>query len=73
MTQAYSETIPYNENVLLHSKMPHKRTDNVLPGGGGGGGMGEPFAQKILPRCPYFYETVEKKRGSYDGIGLHLK
>ena len=31
-----------------------------MPGGG------KPFAQKILASCPNFYETVRKKRGSYD-------
>ena len=31
-------------------------------------GGGKPFAQKILPSCPNFYETVEKKRGRYDAI-----
>ena len=34
-------------------------------------GGGEPIAQKILSSCPNFYETVERKRGSYDG--LHMK
>ena len=29
---------------------------------------GEPFAQKILTSCPNFYETVERKRGSYDAL-----
>ena len=29
-------------------------------------GGGKLFAQKILASCPNFYETVEKKRGSYD-------
>ena len=33
---------------------------------GGGGGGGKLFAQKPLPCRPNFYETVEKKRGSYD-------
>ena len=34
-------------------------------------GGDEPFAQKILSSCPNFYGTVERKRGSYDG--LHMK
>ena len=34
----------------------HRRTGNVLPGGGG-----KPFAQKNLASCPNFYERVEKK------------
>ena len=37
-------------------------------GQGGGGGSGESFVQKILASCQNFYETVEKKRGSYDAL-----
>ena len=49
----------------------HKRTGIFLPGGGvWGGGGGEPFAQKILSSCPNFYETVERKRGSYDALTM---
>ena len=40
-----------------------------LPGGGGGH-CGEPFAQKILTSCPSIYETVERKRGSYDALTM---
>ena len=29
-------------------------------------GGGKPFAQKILLSYPNFYETVERKQGSYD-------
>ena len=50
-----------------HVGFYHRRTGNFLPGGGGGGG-GEPFAQKRLASCPNFYETVEKKRGSYHAL-----
>ena len=32
----------------------------------GGGGGGKLFAQKRLTSHPNFYETVEKKRGSYE-------
>ncbi len=43
----------------------HRRTGNFLPGGGGDG---KTFAQKNFASCPNFYETVEKKRGSYDAL-----
>ena len=33
-------------------------------------GGGEPFAQKILTSCPNFYETVKRKRGSYDALTM---
>ena len=32
----------------------------------GGGGAVDHLPQKILTSCPNFYETVERKRGSYD-------
>ena len=44
----------------VHSWYVHRRTGNFCQGGG------KLFAQKILASCPNFYETVEKKRGSYD-------
>ena len=31
-------------------------------------GGSKPFAQKILASCPNFWETVEKKGGSYDAL-----
>ena len=34
-------------------------------------GGGEPFAQKFLTSCPNFYETVERKRCTNNG--LHMK
>ena len=56
----------FNFNVNIRGSIVIGVREIFCQGGGGGGG--EPFAQKILASCPNFYETVEKKRGSYDAL-----
>ena len=47
----------------------HRRRDIFCCGGGGGGGRTVNYLpKKFFATCPKFYETVEKKRGSYDAL-----
>ena len=52
---------PLNSRIFL----VYMRTGIFFARGGG-----EPFAQKILSRCPNYNETVERKRGSYDALTM---